>query len=170
MAETIYYRSQMAAIHTDRRDPELNPGSPVVPLYRSQYNKDGVLELIEDGQHDLYAEIQSHAASTDMQLILDRYFNGDPSALSRVQGVYADITDMPTTIHEAMTIMDNARKDFETLPPVIKEQFGNDANQFLAQMGTDDWLAKMQLPVDKSYGTTDKSDGTTDKSDSEEDK
>lgn len=118
-------------------------GSPVVQLYRSQFRKDGTLELIPDGEHDLYAEIQSHAASTDIQMILQRYFNGDPAALSRIQGVYADVTEMPKDIHQAMQMMDTARADFARLPVDIKELFDNDANQWLASLGTADWYSKM---------------------------
>lgn len=126
--------------------PESEVGCGVVPLYRADYTKEGVLELKEDGEHDLYADIQSHAASTDIHMILDRYFAGDPEALNRVQGSYIDASEVPDNYHEAMSLLYNARKDFLTLPPDIKEKFNNDPDQWIAALGTADWFAKMQMP------------------------
>lgn len=130
-------------------------GSGVVQLFRAEYDKTGVLQLVPDGEHDLYAEIQSHAASTDMQLILSRYFSGDPSVLSRVQGAYMDITGMPDNIHDALALMDNAKSDFDRLPPAIRDKFGNDVNQFLSLLGTEQWFEAMQIDRAASGGAAD---------------
>lgn len=125
-------------------------GSPLVQLYRSKFSREGVLELVPDGEHNLYDEIQSHAQSTDINMILQRYFSGDAAALSRIQGVYADISEMPSNYHDAMTLIDNARKDFAKLPVEIQAKFGNDANQWIAQMGSDTWLSAMGIVSDSS--------------------
>ena len=135
-----------------------NPGNGVVKEYTAQYRQDGVLELVETGEHDLYADIQSHKDSCDLQLIINRYFNGDPAALSRVQGVYMDVSEMPDNIHQAMQLMDNARRDFDTLPVDIKAKFGNDPNQFLAMLGTEQWFENMQ--VQKQETVQDESKGS----------
>lgn len=126
--------------------PVSEEGCGIVPLYRADYTKEGVLELKEDGEHDLYADIQSHVASTDIHMILDRYFAGDPEALNRVQGSYIDASEVPDNYHEAMSLLYNARKDFLTLPPEIKEKFNNDPDQWIAALGTADWFDKMQMP------------------------
>lgn len=120
-------------------------GSSVTTTYSAEYDKTGTLQLKPTGEHDLYAEIQSHKDSTDLALILNRYFNGDPTVLSRVQGAYMDVSEMPTNVHEAMTLMHNAQRDFEKLPVDIKEKFGNDPNRFLATLGTEEWFAAMQI-------------------------
>lgn len=135
--------------------PVSEEGCGIVQLYRADYTKEGVLELKEDGEHDLYADIQSHVASTDLNMILERYFSGDPTALNRVQGTYMDVTQVPDNYHEAMAMIDNARKDFAQLPPEIKERFNNDANQWIAALGTADWFTKMQMstvPAESSQG------------------
>lgn len=121
-------------------------GSPLVQQYTAAYDKDGVLQLSESGQHDLYQDIQSHAASCDLAVIINRYFNGDPSALSRAQGIYADISTAPGTIHEAANLMRQAEADFLRLPVDIKEKFGNDPMRFLSTLGSDEWMAAMQIP------------------------
>ena len=120
-------------------------GNPILQKYRPEYDKQGNLQLIPDGETDLYAEIQSHKASTDLELIVTRYLNGDPAALSRAQGLYMDITGMPSNMHEAINLMNQAKADFEKLPVDIKQQFDNDYNKFIATMGTQEWLDKMQV-------------------------
>lgn len=146
MPKPVYLTAAQRIYEPDLHERHITAsGEALVPTYSPQYNKAGALELVQDGEHNLYEEIQSHRDSTDLSLIINRYFNGDPMALSRVQGAYMDITGLPDNIHEAMTLVDNARRDFEGLPPEIKQLFGNDANQFLSSLGTEDWFSKMQV-------------------------
>ena len=79
-----------------------NPGSPVKVTYAPQYDKNGVLDLVVSGQENLYDYIQSFAESCDIHVLLDRYRDGDASVLSRVQGFYGDVTDMPKTYAEVL--------------------------------------------------------------------
>lgn len=146
---SIVFRSQFDRVFA--RDSAVDrfyhhTGSGIVQRYRGEYDKTGVLQLVPDGESDLYAEIQSHAASTDMEYILSRYFGGDPSVLSRVQGMYGDFSGMPASVHEAMTLFEQGREHFESLPVEVKEAFNFDPNQWLAALGTDEWRQKMQMP------------------------
>lgn len=50
-------------------------GNPIMKKFTPEYDKEGNLQLRETGEHDLYAEIQSYKDSTDLALILNRYFN-----------------------------------------------------------------------------------------------
>lgn len=127
-------------------------GDPLVKQYVAERDSDGVLLLNEAGGHDLYADIQSYAASCDLQVIVNRYFNGDPGALSRVQGVYADLDGMPDNIHEVYNLMQRAQVDFGSLPVDIQAKFGNDPMQFLATLGSAEWLEKMQMPQREAPG------------------
>lgn len=120
-------------------------GNPITTRYRATYDDKGVLHLVPSGTHDLYAEIQSYAASTDLATIIARYFNGDPSALSRVQGTYMDLTGMPGNVHEVYNMMAKAEEDFHTLPAEIQAKFGNDPVRFLSTLGSPEWMAAMQI-------------------------
>lgn len=120
-------------------------GSPEVQEYRPSYDSDGVLQLEPTSTHDLYAEIQSYAASCDLQYIINRYFNGDPAVLNRVQGVYADLSGMPDSIHGVYNLMQQAKADFGALPADIKDKFGNDVMRFLSSLGTPEWRDAMQI-------------------------
>lgn len=120
-------------------------GSRDVPQYAGVYKADGRLHVEEVGRRNLYAEIQSYKDSTDLSYIITRYMNGDPTALSRAQGMYVDITQMPSNMHDIINNMRAAEADFLRLPPDVKEKFGNDFHRFLMTLGTDDWRAAMQM-------------------------
>jgi hypothetical protein len=77
-------------------------GSPLKQLFTGRYNERGQIELTEDGTENIYEYIQSFAESTDIHSILRRYQNGEVDVLSKVQGVYTDITEMPQTYAEAL--------------------------------------------------------------------
>lgn len=120
-------------------------GSGIVRTYKAHLEDDHNITLELDGEHNLYEEIQSHRASVDMAVIVNRYMNGDPSVLSRIQGFYADITDAPQSMHEAIFIMRKAENDFKLLPAEIQAEFDNDYNKFIMSLGTEEWLQKMQI-------------------------
>nr|DAR43454.1 MAG TPA: Scaffold protein [Microviridae sp.] len=120
-------------------------GSGIIPTYTPHLEKDGTLTLVQDGEHNLYEEIQSHKDSTDLQLIINRYMNGDPTVLARVQGVYGDFSQMPQSMHEAYDLMRKAELDFKKLPAEIQASFDNDPTKFIMSLGSDEWLEKMQI-------------------------
>ena len=145
------FRSQYQARAAQRY--HVSVGSPEVQQYRPMYDSDGVLQLEPTVTHDLYAEIQSYAQSCDLQTIINRYFNGDPGALSRVQGVYADLTGMPDSIHEVYNLMEQAKSDFGRLPADVKDKFGNDVMRFLSALGTPEWRDAMQIKPEPEVPT-----------------
>lgn len=101
------------------------------------------MDLKEIGKHDLYAEIQSHKDSVDIHVLLSMYNNGDPGALTRIQGAYGDFTRMPSTFAEALNTMIAAEQYFNGLPVDVRAQFGHDFHQFIASMDSPDWAARM---------------------------
>lgn len=120
-------------------------GSRIIPAYTPHLEKDGTLTLVQDGEHNLYEEIQSHKDSTDLQLIINRYMNGDPTVLARVQGAYGDFSEMPQSMHEAYDLMRKAEHDFKKLPAEIQASFDNDPTKFIMSLGSDEWMEKMQI-------------------------
>lgn len=119
------------------------PGSRTKVTYGPRYDKQGRMYLIETGVHDLYAEIQSHADSVDIHVLLQRFAEGDSGALSRMQGAYGDFTRMPSTFAEALNTIAAAEQYFKGLPVDIRAKFGHDFNQFIASMDSPDWLSRV---------------------------
>lgn len=121
------------------------PGSPVKTLYGPIFDDRGIMHLTEVGLHNLYAEIQSHAESVDIHVLIQRYQSGDVEALSRVQGAYGDFTQMPTTFAEALNTMIAAEQYFLSLPPDVRARYGHDFNQFIASMDSPTFASDIGL-------------------------
>lgn len=124
-------------------------GSRVKQLYAGRYDANGRVVLEEKGTEDLYAYIQSFADSVDINVILARFANGDTEALSRAQGFYADVTDFPPNMADALNRINQAEEMFKSLPLEVRQKFDCSFEQFLSQSGTEDWLSKMGMIADK---------------------
>ena len=120
-------------------------GSRVKQLYAGRYDANGRVVLEEKGTEDLYAYIQSFADSVDINVILARFSNGDTEALSRAQGFYADVTDFPTNMADALNRINECEEMFRSLPLEVRQKFDCSFEQFLSQSGTNDWLEKMGM-------------------------
>lgn len=120
-----------------------HPGNPVKDVYLPKYDELGNLDLVVSGQEDLYGYIQSHYESTDIHVILDRFAAGDVDVLSRTQGFYADMADMPKTYAEVLNSVIAGEHAFDQLPAEIKRQFSNSFAVWMASMDTPDFAVKM---------------------------
>ncbi|MCI9476501.1 MAG: hypothetical protein HFE71_08540 [Emergencia sp.] len=112
-------------------------GSSMQPSYKMTVEKDGQRVLKHVGETDLYAEIQSHKDSCDINYILQRFAQGDQTALSKIQGVYGDFTQMPTTLAELQQRVVDAESLFYNLPVDVRAEFNHSPSEFYAQIGTD---------------------------------
>lgn len=124
-------------------------------LYAPQIAKDGTYELVESGRDDLYAAIQSHAESVDIHVILDRYARGDLGALSRVQGVYADVTGVPGTYAEMLNLVVAGEAQFNSLPLETRAKFDHSYAKWIAAMDNfPEWQRLMGVPEPTTPSTT----------------
>lgn len=125
------------------------PGDPFHVEYQGYYDKEGNLQLKEVGKTDIYTEIQSHKDSTDINVLLAKYRNGDENALNRVQGYYSDITDIPD-IHSLYNLFKTAEQDFQRLPVEVRQAFDNSFEKYIFTAGSDEWFKKTGLyPVEQ---------------------
>lgn len=123
---------------SDRVRTHCSCGSGFAPVYKPIVKPDGTIELKQTGEKDIYAEIQSHKASTDINEIIRRFTEtGDISLFQVREGVYGDFTDMPKTYAEMFQRMIDAEIAFNSLPAEVKEKFNNNVSEFLAAMGTE---------------------------------
>lgn len=118
-------------------------GSPEVVTLKPVFDDRGVWHLVAVGRKDLYGEIQSHADSVDINILLQRFKNGDIDVFSRVQGIYGDFTDMPETMIDAVNRIEQGRLSFMALPAEVREYFGNSFETMLSAMGSTDFMDKM---------------------------
>lgn len=120
----------------DRKKVPSCAGTRTKPKYSPHYDDDGVLVLDEVGIIDTYSDIQSYHDSVDMTTILRRYYNGEVDVLDRIQGFYADVSDLPKSNIEFMNRVLDSQEFFATLPTEVKEVYGNDWQRFVADFDT----------------------------------
>lgn len=126
-----------------------NPGQRDKILYTPKFDSNGVMELVEAGKEDLYASIQSHKDSCDINLILKRYARGDVSALQKRQGMFGDFTDAPSSYAEALNSMIVAEQYFNSLPLETRAQFDHNFHRFLLSLDQPDFESKFSAGVVK---------------------
>lgn len=100
-------------------------------IYEERMNKDGVLSLVQTGEHNVNDFVQASLESTKIYNILDRFeMTGDVSLLNSMKGFYADVTGFPSTLAEAHNLMLGIEKKFSELSPALKEKFNNSSTRF----------------------------------------
>lgn len=119
-------------------------GDPIACTYEPYYDDDGVLQLKVAGKVNTYLEIQSHADSVDINIILARYKNGETDVLNKVQGFFGDVTNLPKSYAEMLNLVMSGERFFDSLSTEIKEKFDHSFAQFLAQYGTPEFEKKVQ--------------------------
>lgn len=119
----------------DKRDRRVAPaGSRIKQKYSARYDDKGRIVLEDAGTENMYDYIQSFKESTDIHVLLKRYANGDSEALAKVQGFYADVTEMPKNFAEVLNIVNDGENFFNSLPVEIRSQFGHNFGEFMVSL------------------------------------
>lgn len=101
------------------------PGEALQPEYQLVMKEDGVYDLEQVGYTDLHKLIQSHKDSVDINLIMSRIENGETDLLERAKGFYADVTELPINLKDALNVGLQGERLFENLPVDVKEKFSS---------------------------------------------
>lgn len=123
-------------------------GSRYKTEYQPVYDKAGVWHLEPTGKTDIYLDIQSYAMSCDINVIMQRYRNGEVDVLSAVQGVYGDVSNIPTNYAEIMNAKLEAERLFASLAADVRAKYNNSVEQFMAEIGTRAGLEKLGVNFD----------------------
>lgn len=103
----------------------------------------GIISLVSVGMTDLFEYIQSFAAETDINSLIQRAENGDLTAFK--SAVFGDFSDMPDTYADALNMVIEAEREFNHLPPDIKNRFNGDFHQYIVSAGTREWFDKFGI-------------------------
>ena len=135
--ELIFKNWLQKRYDTKNRTPRcIEHGSKIKTEYQPVYDVNGVWHLEPCGKNNTYMEIQSHAESCDINLIMARYRNGETDILSRIQGVYGDVTNVPTNYADIVNAQLKAEQLFLSLAPDIREKYNNSVEQFMSSFST----------------------------------
>lgn len=116
-------------------------GSRFARNYHGVVGDDGTISLVEDTPTDIYAEIQANAPSVDINLIVARFMKtGDPTLFERRKGFFMDVTELPETYADFLSVHNQAVDIFDALPVEDRKKFDFDVNKFIASFGTKEFL------------------------------
>lgn len=113
--------------------------------HRGEIDLKGRRHLIRDVEKPIYEIIQASREQTEIERIVKRALEGDPTVLQAREGQYTDITEAPKSIAEAQQAIINAKRNFELLDPETKKKFENNVEIFIATAGSKEWLDKMGI-------------------------
>lgn len=108
-----------------------NPGSQFKDEKQLAIDDEGHEYLAVIGRTDVTALIQQDKDMVDIYTILDRYANGYEDALNKVQGFYADVSNLPSSFSEIMNMNIRGEMLFRQLPPEIRDVYGNNYMTFM---------------------------------------
>lgn len=131
--------------YTPRERVLSNVGSRIHEIFTAKFDEKGSMYLEKTGEENIYDQIQSHADSVDINVLLKRYANGELDVLSKVQGVFADVTGMPRTYAEMLNIVNEGTAAFEQLPVETRAKFNHNIVEFLQESGTESWYEKLGM-------------------------
>lgn len=106
-------------------------------------SKSGKLSLKKIGKKNIYEIIQADREDTKIENILWRLANNDMSVLKQATLTYVDEKDFPKSLMEAQNIVVKARQEFDKFPMEVKKLFNNSCEQYVSELGTEDFFKKM---------------------------
>jgi len=140
--------------------PECSQYEPTYSLVIDE--KTGKKELKKSGKTNIYEKIQAAKDECDIYKILERYENGNVDVINKVQGIYADITNMPRNLAEAQNLILKTENEFAKLPKEIKEAFNNSSSEFITKIANgeaDNILKKYKKVEDKQQESNEEQGG-----------
>lgn len=139
-----------------------NPGDPI----RQDYIANEQGDPIPSGKTNLYEEIQSHRASVELSTLLQRFAAGDETALNKIEGIYADVADAPSSLAELHERVRQAEEYFRDLPEGLRALFNDNPIEYVMSVGSTEFLDKIlafNKTLDKSTASgTDSSNNIPD--------
>lgn len=129
----------------DLRSLYTNRGVDIEPIYVPGLDESGNAFPKACGERNIQKEIDSHVDECDMSVIVARLQAGDTSVINRTEPVFGDTTIYPKTPAEALQLVIDGQRAFDTLPADVRAKFGNDFNRWFSSAGSDSWLDSMGL-------------------------
>lgn len=134
-----------------RNDIFSNPGNPIHTIYSPIVDEKGNVELEVSGYENTDEIIQSFAESCDLNVIIQRYLNGEVDVLEKHKGFFGDASKFPKTYAEVLQMQIDSKNLFESLPKDIRYKFDNDPNKFFVSAGSKEWYDILEPLMNKPY-------------------
>ena len=104
----------------------VDAGRSLVPTYREVKPADHYSYLEYIGDNNMDEQIKSFDAAVDLSRKIALFQSGDQDALkSGTPGFFADITNAPKNLMQAMKISMSIQENYDSLPDKVKNVFGS---------------------------------------------
>lgn len=126
-------------------------------LYSGRYTDTGEFVLEASGKEDFYDKIQSHGASVDIHLILERFRRGDIEALGDAsRSIYFDTAEMPKNYAHLLNTVIEGEQAFMSMPVEERAKYGHSFVQWMMsyQQKTDGDAESLASEVSKEVSTS----------------
>lgn len=120
-------------------DTHVSSGSPERDVYIDAIDDNGCACIKVSGVENVQDQIEAAKEGTLIYNILESFDNGQ--LLNQRLGFYGDITNLPTNIHEAYSMVNSAKEEFYKLPKDIRLKFHNSVDEFLSSAGSPEFFA-----------------------------
>lgn len=119
-------------------------GSRYENLYQEEIEKKtGRKHLIKVGETCVYNKIQEDLESSKIENIIHKLAMGDLSVLKEAKLTYVNEEDFPKSLMEAQNIVVRAKSEFDKFPEEVKEIFHNSPEEYVSEIGTEEFFKKM---------------------------
>lgn len=115
-----------------------NPGKRYKIEFIGEENENGIIELVEVGRTDLVELHQRDAQCNDVNVLYDRFCNGDVTAFSQRQGTFMDVLGMPRDLRGMYDLVESFRQSYDNLSKEMKDKYSFE--EFLSNAGSESWI------------------------------
>lgn len=135
---------------------------PIGDHYENEYQeeidkKTGRKHLVVTGKTDIYSRIQADLEDCKIENIIHKLALGDLSVFREAKLTYADADDFPKSLMEAQNIVVKAKSEFDKMPKDVRELFHNSPEEYVSQMGTQEFIDKL-APFNDDMAKREKAD------------
>lgn len=113
-------------------------GQRMKPEYIGEPDEDGIIQLVKVGETDLVELHQRDAYANDVNVLYQRFCNGDITALSQVQGTFMDAIGLPRDLRGMYDMVEGYRKIYDNIPDA--EKAGYSFESWLEDAGSESWI------------------------------
>lgn len=114
------------------------PGERFKTEFVGEPDEFGVIQLVPVGKTDLVELHQRDAEANDVNVLYQRFCNGDVTAFSQRQGTYMDALGLPRDLRGMYDVIQDFRSAYEKLSAEKKELYTFD--QFIEKAGSEQWI------------------------------
>lgn len=130
--------------YSEQKRRTTESGRPMQNNYGYEIDKYGRKILVKQGETNLYEIIQESLEETKIENILKRVAMGDTTVM-RPDGIYADMTEMPSNLIEARQQMQKLENIWNSLDIETRRKYNFDVEEFIGATGKEEWLRDMGL-------------------------